>query len=175
MKTLFTLRVHSIICEITNSSSELFVGTSQAKENIVALIEAAYPEYRNEYDEIKNIDDLTEDELDTFFNYACSSHCWPATKEMYPILPGFTFDELYEQKDYGKPAWNGEIQYELKNNDVNPEYKWHSAFVTEENLLEIKNKLDPKREMYFLFSSDENPDWDYQERLMSFMDRYHLG
>lgn len=172
---LFTLKPHSVIDVITNSSSELFVGTAQAKENIIALIEAAYPDYRNEYEEIKNIDDLDASELDNFFSYACSAHRWPATKEMYPVLPGFTFDELYEPEDGGKLAWNGEVQYDLKNNDIDPECEWHNAYVIPENLEEIKNKLDPKREMYFLFSSCENPNWEKQEMFESFMDRYHLG
>lgn len=172
---LFTLKPHSVIDVITNSSSELFVGTAQAKENIVALLEAAYPDYRNEYEEIKNIDDLTTSELDNFFSYACSPHQWPATKEMYPVLPGFTFEELYEPEDDGKKAWNGEVQYKLKNNDPNPEYKWHTAFVTDENLEEVKNRFDPNREMYFLFSISDNPNWEMQERLEAFMDRYHLG
>lgn len=172
---LFTLKPHSVIDVITNSSSELFVGTAQSKENILALIEAVYPNYREEYEEIRNIDDLTASELDNFFNYACSPHQWPATKDMYPILPGFTFDELYEPKDDSKPAWNGEIQYDLKNNDPDPEYKWHTAYVTEDNLEEMKNKLDPQREMYFLFSISDNPDWEKQQIFESFMDRYHLG
>jgi hypothetical protein len=29
--------------------------------------------------------------------------------------------------------------------------------------------------MYFLFSFDDNPDYDYQEKLEVFMDRFHLG
>lgn len=172
---LFTLKPHSVIDVITNSSSELFVGTSQSKEKMQELIETVYPNFRNEYEELKNIDDLTPDELDTFFSYACSPHMWPASKFMYPVLPGFTFEELYEVDDDGKRAWNGELQYRLKNNDYDPENKWHSSFVTENNFEEIKNKLDPRREMFFLFSTDENPDYEKQEVLESFMDRYHLG
>lgn len=174
-KILFTLKPHSVIDVITNSSSELFVGTAQSKQTILDLIMAVYPDYLLEYDEVRSIDELSAEELDTYFDYACSPHCWPATKEMYPVLPGFTFEELYEVDDDGKPAWNGSLQYKLKNNDVDPEYSWHTAFVTERNFEEIKNKLDPKREMYFLFSRGENPDWDMQEMLETFMDRYHLG
>lgn len=172
---MFTLKLHSVIDVITNSSSELFVGKAQSKEIMESMIKELYPNYLDEYDELLNIDELSPDTLDTYFYYACSSHCWPATKEMYPILPGFTFEELYEPEDDGKPAWNGSIQYRLKNNDPDPDCKWHRSFVTEENFEEIKNKLDPKREMYFLFSKDENPDWEYQEKLEMVMERHHLG
>lgn len=171
---IFTLIPHSIVDSITNSSSELFVGKSSSKENIEELLRCAYPNYRNEYNEIRSIDDLIAEELDTYFQYACSAHCWPATKNQYPILPGFTFDELYTLTGEQTP-WNDEPQYELKNNSIDPHFRWSHSFVTDENLEEIKNKLDPKRQMYFLFSSNENPDWDYQEILMSFMDRFHLG
>lgn len=30
-------------------------------------------------------------------------------------------------------------------------------------------------ERVLLFSKDENPDWDYQEKLMEVAERYHLG
>jgi len=174
-KILFTLKPHSVVDVITNSSSELFVGSSQSKETMISLIENVYPEYLNEYEHIKTIDDLSESELNTYFSYTCSAHRWPAEKSMYPVLNGFTFDELYEPKDDSKPAWNGEIQYDLKNNVINKKHKWDHSFVTSENLEEIKNKLDPKREMYFLFSIDDNPNWEMQEELECFMTRHHLG
>jgi AAA+ ATPase superfamily predicted ATPase len=85
-----------------------------------------------------------------------------------PILNGFTFEELYEEENNGKKAWNNEIQYKLKESE-------NYCFVTEKNFEEIKKKLDPNKEMYFLFSKDDNPNWDYQENLMKFMDRLHLG
>jgi len=171
-KVLFTIRTHSIIDVITNSSSELFVGKSQSKEEIIELIKAVYPEYLSEYHEILSIEELTFEQLDNYFSYACSPHCWPSTKEMFPVLPGFSFDELYE---LGTPSWSKIPQYDLRNNDSKAEKPWQKKFVTEENFEEIKNKLDPKREMYFLYSLYENPDWDMQEELELIMQRYHLG
>lgn len=174
-KILFTLKPHSVVDVITNSSSELFVGSSQSKETMISLIENVYPEYLNEYEAIKTIDDLSSNELNTYFSYACSPHCSPASKGMYPVLNGFTFEELYIAEDDGKLAWNGEIQYELRNNVIDKKHKWDYSFVTDENLEEIKNKIDPKREMYFLFSLDDNPNWEMQEELECFMTRHHLG
>ena len=180
-RVLFTIKPHSIIDVITNSSSELFVGKSQNKEELISLLKAVYPGYLNEYNELMHIDELSMDQLETYISYHCSSHCWPASKSNYGILNGFTFEELYEpEKDWqtGKvksPAWNGELQYQLRDNAKDEDNKWNQSFVTESNVEEIKNKLDPNREMYFLFSNDENPNWEMQEKLMNIMNRYHLG
>ena len=173
-KILFTIKPHSIIDVITNSSTELFVGKNQNKDQLIELIKEVCPNYLYDYDELKSIDELEVRELDQYFDYTCSPHCWPATKSMYPVLSGFTFDELYVAKD-DKPAWNGEIQYELRDNSVKPKHKYHQAFVTDENFEELKNRIDPNRELYFLYSKDENPDWEVQDKFSEFMSRIHLG
>jgi hypothetical protein len=129
-KKLFTIKPHSIIDVITNSSSELFVGKSQNKDEIRAVIKAIYPEYLNEYEEIKTTDELTVSELELYLSYK-----------------GY-----YETNDYDS-HWFDKIQ----------------------NLEEEKEKLDPNKEMFFLFSLDDNPNWEMQEKLSNFMTRYHLG
>lgn len=166
MKTLFTIQPHSIVDVITNSSSELFVGKASSKDDIIALIEEVYPNYMDEY-ALKSLSELNVDELNSYFSYMCSPHCWPARKSQYPVLPGFTFDELYEARE---TAWNGEIQYELRDNDNSYSY------VTESNVNEIKEKLRKgSGELFFLWSLDDNPNWDKQEMLESIMTRIHLG
>jgi hypothetical protein len=173
-KTLFIIQPHSMVDVITNSSSELFVFEGKEKETIIEMIKSVYPDYLEEYSELKNISELTSNELDMYFSYMCSPHIWPARKSQYPILPGFTFDELYEPEkdwktgDIKQSAWNGEIQYRLKNNE-----KFY--FVTDENREECINKLSPNRDMYFLFSYDDNPNYEYQELLEMFGQRIHLG
>lgn len=167
MKTLFTIQPHSIVDVITNSSSELFVGKASSKDDIIALIEEVYPNYMDEYAPLKSLSELNVDELNSYFSYMCSPHCWPARKSQYPVLPGFTFDELYEARE---TAWNGEIQYELRDNDNSYSY------VTESNVNEIKEKLRKgSGELFFLWSLDDNPNWDKQEMLESIMTRIHLG
>ena len=37
------------------------------------------------------------------------------------------------------------------------------------------NGISPKKDMYFLFSIDENPEWEEQEKLELISTRYHLG
>jgi hypothetical protein len=172
-KTIFTINVHSVVDTITNSSSELFVGTSNSKDELIKLIKEIYPSYLNEYEQVKSIDDLTVGELDNYLSYYCSPGMWPARKEQYPVPNGFEFDELYEKESEEK-NWKGSYDYRLKNNYVG-ESEWYREYVTEENFEEIKNKLDPDRKMFFLFSLGENPDWDYQEKLEGFMSRIHMG
>jgi hypothetical protein len=145
------------------------------------MIISVYPDYLNEYDEVKHISVLDIDEIDNFMRYLTGSNCWPAKKSDYIVPGNFTFEELYEpEKDWKTgeekgPAWNGEIQYKLKNNLDTEPGSWNQSFITEENKNEMVNKLDPNGTMYFLFSLDENPNWDMQEKLMSIGERFHLG
>ena len=170
-RVIFAIGVNHSIDLITNSSSELFVLQGKTKEIVEEMVKNVYPEYRDEYDEVKHISELTASELDNFFSYATGSYCWPAKIEDYRIPNGFTFDEVYEP-DGKEPAWNGHIQYKVKNND--PKDRWGN-FVTEENKEWFLNKFDPERKMYFLYSIDENPKWDFQEKLMEVGERFHLG
>lgn len=168
-KILFTIKPHSIIDVITNSSSELFIGKTQNKNEIIELIKKVHPYYLGEYEELKSIDELSLRELNTYIEHSCNPSIWPTNNKLqYPLLNGFTFDELYVKV---KTAWNGHDQYELKSYDGSK----YGSFVVDENFEEIKNKLDPNREMYFLFSIDDSPDFDMQEKLANFMERYHLG
>ena len=166
MKNIFAATIQSVIDVITNSSSELFVGKFNCKEELEKMIKEIYPNYLSEYQELKNIDELTVDDLDCYVQYFWYASIFPTeNKSKYSILPGFTFDELYREKGV---AWNDVMQYELKVDE-------HYNFVTKNNLEEFKNKIDPERKMYFLFSLDDNLDYDYQEKLEVFMDRFHLG
>lgn len=169
--TIFTINVNHCIDLITNSSSELFVLQCSAKEIVNEMIEDVYPDYKTEYDDVIRIDEMSADKLNNFFYYATGSNIWPAKKSDYSIPSGFTFDEVYEE-DGKAPAWNGCVQYKVKNND--PNNRW-GAFVTESNKEWFLDKFCPSRDLYFLFSKDENPDYEYQEKLESIGTRYHLG
>jgi len=181
MKTLFIFKPKNVVDIITNSSSELFVLKGETKEIVEEMISNVYPDYRNEYNEVKHISELSIDELNNYFRYLCSPHMWPASKSMYPVPDGFTFDELYEpEKDWEtgkpkKPAWNGEVQYELRDNLKDKKNKWNMSFVTKKNYKKILDKLDPERKMFFLYSEDQNPNWEMQEKLMMIGERFHLG
>lgn len=173
MKTIFVMNIENTIDLITNSSSELFVLKGGTKDMVMQMLDNIDSAWRNEYENPKNILELSIDDLNTYFSFACSADCWPAQKSDYPILNGFTFDELYEEDEKGC-AWNGEMQYKLRNNKKYNCCEW-GHFVTEDNYKEIINKLSPNNDMWFLFSFGDNPNWGLQEKLMEVADRYHLG
>lgn len=207
MKDLIVFKPHSIVDIITNSSSELFVFEGNEKEVIEEMIRQVYPNYDNEYEELKSIMELSVEELDNFISYHCSPHRYPARRADYPLIGDYTFEELYEPEEGGR-AWNGELQYQLKDNsrppknltvkkfddfinkDIDPyseenwnndeeeyEDKWHiRRFVTLQNHTEVINRICPEHNLYFMYSLDENPNWDYQEKLEEIGGiRYHLG
>jgi len=182
MKTLIVIGVDNHIDLITNSSSELFVLKGEKIEAVKEMLSEKYPDYLKEYEEVVSIDELTNDNLDSFLIYHCSSHMYPHRKEDLPLLKGFTFDELYEaERDYStngpKISWNGEIQYELRNNLPMSTTEKYSprGFVTDENRERVINAIKETVGEYFLYSSDENPNWEMQEKLMEIGTRYHLG
>ena len=159
---LFVFNVDNTIDLITNSSSELFILQGNTKEHVVGMIESAYPDYLTEYEEVKCIDELSNRELDTYISYNYFS--WDAkSKNDLDIIPGLTFEEMYEI-----PAW-------AKSNPNNREERYYTKDVTDEMRERIINGLSPKKDMYFLFSLDENPDYDKQQQLEMIASRYHLG
>lgn len=147
-KIVFVMNIHSVVDVITNSSSELFVGKHQSKEIIEEMIKLAYPNYLNEYEELKSIDELSDDDLDVYISY--HYEIWGNLK----LIDGFSFDEMYE-----------------KEND----WIYISNDFVKNNRQKIINAIDPERKMFFLFSIDENPNWEMQGRLENIMTRYHLG
>lgn len=155
---LFTLQFHSVVDVITNSSSELFVGLEGSKDLMVNLVKEIYPDYLSEYSEIKTIDELSDGDLDLYINY--HYYCWSNSEQrsIYNVIDGFTYDEMYITK---KHSW-GSTTYIRRD------------FV-KNNRDRVNNAIDSERKMFFMFSSDDNPDWDMQEELMNIMTRYHLG
>lgn len=150
-KILFTINPHSIIDVITNSSSELFVNDLLAKDTLIQLIKEIYPDYLNEYQELKTASELTCDELQTYLNYRYIYWSNAKQEEIYEKLPGFSQEEM------------------------DGLYDGYGIAVTEYNKEKILNAIDPNKIMCFLFSLDENPNWEFQDKLMNIMSRYHLG
>jgi len=150
-KVLFALKPHSVVDVITNSSSELFVGNSTSKEDIINIIKESYLNYLDEYSEVKATKELSNDEIETYIGYHYNNWSNAHQKFMQELVPGFKYEDIFD----------GEY---VKSNLVNN--KNRDKFI---------KGIDPNNEMYFLFSLDDNPNWDYQEKLMNIMHRYHLG
>lgn len=153
---MFVCHPHSWVDVITNSSSELFTCFADSKKQVENMIKDFYPNYLNEYEPIKTIDELDEYELRTYIDYHYSFWSNPSQKFIYNVIPGFTKDEMYEKEENSKYCL-------LKENFI------------ANNRERINNAIDPERKMFFLFSLDSNPNWEMQELFMHFMTRYHLG
>jgi hypothetical protein len=169
MKKLFIFQPHHLIDIITNSSSELFVLKGQTKEAIKEMIANVYPEYLNEYADVKSSEELDIDELEIYVRYAISTWAWSEkSPSEYSLIKGYTFEEMYEPRykyDYVNRIDTDEINY----------YALRESIFTEDNKKRLLDALDPNREMFFLFSHGDNSDGEMQERLETIGERYHLG
>ena len=156
---LFTVQIHSVIDIITNSSSELFVGLHNSKDIMKDMIEQVYPNYLDEYEELKSIDELRKDELELYISYNYEYWSNNDQRTIQNVIDGFKPEEMYETKTFK----GGHSYTQLIDNFIDNHYE------------RIKNGIDPERKMFFLFSFDDNPNWDMQEKLEKIMNRYHLG
>lgn len=163
MKTLFAFTVDNVVDLITNSSSELFVFKSDKKRKILRLLAAIYPEYLNEYDELRTIDEISHDSLQNFISYHYNSWSNELQKQCFDLIPGFTFNEMYETVVL---RWGGERP---------PSSYTHVRDITDETRKKYNDAIDPERKMFFLYSLDENPNYDKQLLLSQIGTRYHLG
>jgi hypothetical protein len=151
-KILFVFAVDNMVDLITNSSSELFILHGNTKEEVIGMVENVYPNYRNEYDEIISISEIENEKLDTYLSYTHSD--W---KDKFAVSKAFETEPSIFYKNFDK---FGKEQY------------WYGD-ISDEGYRIVREAL-PKN-MYFLFSIDENPNWEMQESLENIGIRYHLG
>lgn len=161
-KTLFTIQIDNVVDIITNSSSELFVLKGEEKSIVEEMVANVYPDYKSEYRELKALSDIDNDELGTYLQYAVQD--WDFSNKRYPRgSPNTSIAERFDlpfEKAYIEWANRGDKKY-------------YWCELTEWALNEIRKQL-PKN-LYFLFSIGENPNWEYQESLSGIGKRYHLG
>jgi len=156
-KTIFEFDVSNVINLITNSSSELFILQGKTKEYVTEMIKSVYHDYLDEYDEVLRIDELDNDQLTTYVGRNYNSWSNAAQKNLYNLIPGFTFDEMYEESNWGKTK------------------EYYPKDVTDETREKYIRGISPKKDIYFLFSKNDNPNWEKQEELMTIASRYYLG
>lgn len=173
MKVLFTIKVDSVIDVITNSSSELFVFEGKTQSVVEEMLESIYPDYKKEY-YLKDIRTLSCKDIENYCYWVLGRidrYNWDSTKiynkkKDYIVLPGFKFEELYNTI--------------MKKNDN--EYRvlgWHDwnigKLVNDSNRDRFIKGLEKLNGRWLLYSREENPDDDYQEKLEIIGKRYHLG
>lgn len=169
MKTLFTFQIQSFTDVITNSSSELFVYNGRTTHDVEELLNSTVPGWENEYENPKSLEELTPDELETYMDYAYDRYDWSRYGEKITRensmqdrwAKEFNIDPylLYDNYDEWDPSSNN---WEI--GDLHLKKGWAKY---------IKEKL-PKN-LVFVFSRWDNPDWDRQEVMMNYGKRYHLG
>ena len=153
-RIVFTFNVDNVIDIITNSSSELFVFENEVAETIKEMVSMVYPDYLNEYQELKLLKDCDKNNLEIYINQKYQGWSNKQQKSLTEVIPGFTWHEMYEKHEYGSY---------MKDDFV------------EMNKEKLIKTLDPENKIWLLFSLDENPNWDYQEKLSTFGERHHLG
>jgi len=152
MKKIFEFNVDNTIDIITNSSSELFVLKGKTKEIVEEMIREVYPSFEDEY-KLVTIEECDEDDLSTYINSVFlkyDSDDFAMCKKLN-VRPNILY------KNFG--------MYDIEN-------YWIGEYSKEGREISLNNI--PKN-TYLLFSLDENPNWDMQERLMTIASRYHLG
>lgn len=152
MKKIFEFNVDYTIDILTNSSSELFVLKGKTKEIVEEMIREVYPSFEDEY-KLVALEECDEDDLSTYINSVFlkyDSDDFAMCKKLN-VRPNILYKNfgMYGIENY----WSGEYSKEGR---------------------EILLNNIPKN-TYLLFSLDENPNWDMQERLMTIASRYHLG
>lgn len=168
MKTLFIFQVQSFTDVVTNSSSELFVYTGTERE-IRRLLNDTVPGWEDEYYSPISLDNISTDDLETYMDYAYDRYDWSRYGEKVTRensmqdrwAKEFNIDPylLYDNYDEWDPSSNNR---EIKH--LHLKKGWAKY---------IKEKL-PKN-LVFVFSRWDNPDWDRQEIMMNYGKRYHLG
>jgi len=159
-KKLFIFNIDNQIDIITNSSSELFLFKSDNKEVLISLIESIYPDFRSEYMEPMQYKDMDLYRFESCIEYQFSS--WRMEKKDCIVFEGFKFEEIYEKDKY---------QREWEKNTL---YSFREGFL-QNNKDRIIKSIDPNNHLWFLYSIEDNPNYEMQELLEQVAVRYHLG
>ena len=171
-KVLITFKPHSAIDLITNSSTELFVFQGQTKKMVEDLIKSVYPNYTDEYEELEDLKNASNDMIERYlFSIIYSDHT--ITPETVNLPFGFKFEEIFTPFDYFGNLLNHR-QHPLSGIDV--VYKQKRVLITDDNRNEILERLLHDGDIYLMFSLEGNPDYEKQEQLEEIGGyRIHLG
>ena len=195
-KVIFVFSLQSVSDIITNSSSELFVFTKEnSVEEVISMLDDIYPNWRKEYNNPQLLKDVSDEDLDTYLDYAryYNMHDYNRSywREDYgdPVVWAKKQAATYKKKivKFFKDTFNIDVKFDELFEKPDETYKQFLPHHLEQfrgmSLFwypQIKESMYPFlreniSERVLLFSKDENPDWDYQEKLMEVAERYHLG
>lgn len=196
-KTLFVFNIQSISDVITNSSSELFVfDNKNTVAEVIAILDSIYPNWSTEYNDPVLLRDADDEEVETYFDYSMAYSDIEDYGTYYREEDGDPIEYAKKKAKTYKAAitkflkknWNLDVKFSDFYKDADDCYKkflphhmeqfrgslnmWWYPQITDSGLSMLREKNDNR---ILLFSKDENPNWDYQEKLMEVAERYHLG
>lgn len=177
-KILFVFNIQSCSDVITNSSSELFVFNSDSVKNVKEILDHGAPGWQNEYGYPIKFSDMSEDQQIDYidwmlndlyfddFKYETPQNFNEAIIRKYHKLTCLPKEEIPKLFD----NWN---DFEL-NDSTDIRYYYFKLRLSDYGLKVFKDKYCDD---ICLWSLDENPNWDRQEKIMHFCggERYHLG
>ena len=147
---VFEFNIDNTIDIITNSSSELFVLKGRTKDIVKEMIHHVYPEFESEY-KLVSLQECDDDELSHYIGNVMEGGDDFSLCKRLNVRPNVLY------KNFGS--------YGISN-------YWYGEYTEQGKKLLLESL--PKS-CYLLFSHDENPNWEMQERLMEIASRYHLG
>lgn len=189
-KVLFRFKLQSLSDVITNSSSELFVFKNHNMEAVKLTLDALHPNWRDEYAEPEWVRDMDDETFKDYIDWVLGSEQYDRTeRNKYAWYDDRTDEEkssMWVDKDKNLSYANYYKELAEKMNEepaklytnwdvYNPyDKEWKNRYIefSDYGLAKIKEYL---AEDIALWSHDENPDWDYQEKFMEVANRYHLG
>jgi len=167
-KILFKFNIQSISDVITNSSSELFVFKNKSSyDEVIELLNRIYPDWRNEYEE--PVQAKTLDDLGSYLDWIYTP--WSCYENKKTVTRENSIQTKLAVKFHLQPK---DIYENWKEWDPKADsHKLRDLRLSEKGIEMIREKMSDNE--WALYSITDNPDWDYQEKLMKVASRYHLG
>lgn len=160
-KILFEFNIQSITDIITNSSSELFVFKNRELEDLVLILSLIHPCWNLEYNEPIQVNRMRDDELVTYLEW---------------VYGGSDFD--YEIRNIPITKENTKRTGVAKHFGLKPKFVYEDYENWDPNINKLSLKYLPEglrtiRAMipdttFAMYSKDDNPTWEYQEKFERF-------
>ena len=169
---LYIFNIQSIIDVITNSSSELFIFKNvDTRKELIELLNKIYPDWRNEYAEPVQINKLDEYAFDDYIYYVIAFDYHMFDYNNYnQNKKNSMFATLAEKYEMDRDEF---FQNYYKFDPNSEEWENRNLQISDKGYAKIRSTISNSK--YALFSHSDNPNFDYQDILSKFADRYHLG
>lgn len=186
------MKIQSFSDVITNSSSELYVfADGKSVEEVATELDEVAPGWRSEYSDPEYVKDTVA--LETYIDaiipnwdyeelekrHCCKVNGIPINDYKYFVIcPELNYASLFDKND----SWASNLakQLGLTPEEAFDDWNEYDPFGpgwTHLSLSEKANDIIRERDkdVVLVWSNDENPDWDRQEKMMTIGERYHLG